>query len=97
MLSNEGAASTSSTTESDMRSLIRLLVLLAICFVGIGLYLGWFGLSRQNATPETEGNKVNLNVSIDKDKMKSDVKKAKEKVKEEIKELKGKGPAGEAK
>jgi hypothetical protein len=80
-----------------MRSLLKLLVVLAICFVGIGFYLGWFSLSRSNPTPEQDGNKVKVNVSVDKDKMKSDLKKAKEKVKEEIKELEGKGPAKETK
>ena len=80
-----------------MRSLIKLLVLLVICFVGIGFYLGWFSLSRSNPNPEQNGNKVNVNVSVDKDKMKSDVKKAEEKVKEEFKELEGKGQTKETK
>jgi hypothetical protein len=41
-------------------------------------------------TPDTEGDKVNVNLSVDKGKMESDVKKAEEKVKEEIKELESK-------
>ena len=60
-----------------MRSLIKLLVVLVLCLVGIGFYLGWFNVSRPN--PGTEGSKVNVNVTVDKDKMKSDVKKAEEK------------------
>ncbi len=78
-----------------MRSLIKLLVVLVICFVAIGFYLGWFSLSRPN--PETDGNKANIDVSVDKAKMKSDIKKAEGKVKEEIRELEGKGQAKEAK
>jgi hypothetical protein len=77
-----------------MRSLIQLLLVLLICLVGIGFWLGWFSLSRP--APDKEGNKVNVNLSVDKDKMKSDVKKAEEKVKEEIKELEGKMKAKEA-
>ena len=77
-----------------MRSLIKLLAVLVICLVGIGFYLGWFNVSRPN--PGTEGNKVNVNLSVDKDKMKSDVKKAEEKVKEEVRELEGKVKAKEA-
>jgi hypothetical protein len=68
-----------------MRSLIKLLVVLLICLAGIGLYRGWFSFSSHS--PDTEGDKVNVNMSVDKGKMKSDVKKAKEKVKEEVNEL----------
>lgn len=76
-----------------MRSLVKLLVVFLICLVGIGLYRGWFSLSRSN--PDTEGNKVNVNVSVDKAKMKSDIRKVEGKVKEEVKELEGKAKAKE--
>jgi len=78
--------------------LIKLVVVLAICLAGVGLYRGWFSLPK--ATPDTEANnadKINVNVSVDKDKMKADVKNAKEKVKEEIKELQGKARAKQVK
>jgi Asp-tRNA(Asn)/Glu-tRNA(Gln) amidotransferase B subunit len=81
----QGVAFTSITTEGDMRSLIQLSAMFLICFVGIGFYLGWFSLSRPN--PDTDGNRANVNVSVDKAKMKSDIKKAEGKVEEEIKEL----------
>ena len=71
-----------------MRSLIKVLVVLLICLVGIGFYRGWFSLS--SSKPDAEGDKVNVNVSVDKGKMKSDVGKAEREVKEEIKELEGK-------
>ncbi len=71
-----------------MRSLITVLVVLSISLVGIGLYRGWFSLS--SPKPGTEGDKVNVNLSVDKGKMKSDVREAEQKVKKEIKELEGK-------
>jgi hypothetical protein len=71
-----------------MRSLIRLLVVCVICLVGIGFYLGWFSLSRQNL--DKAGNKVNVNLSVDKAKMKSDIKKVEGKVEGEINKLEGK-------
>lgn len=76
-----------------MRSLIKVLVVLLICLVGIGFYRGWFSFSSPNSG--AEGNKVDVNVSVDKGKMKSDVKKAEEKIQEEIKVIKGKVKAKE--
>ncbi len=78
-----------------MRSLIKVLVVLSICLAGIGFYRGWFSLS--NSKPAAEGDKVNINLSVDKGKMKSDVREAEQKVKEEIKELEGKVKAKEEK
>jgi hypothetical protein len=62
-----------------MRSLFKLLIVLLICVVAIGFYRGWFSVSRSHPNPED--NKVNVNVSVDKAKMKSDVKEAEQKVK----------------
>ena len=77
-----------------MRSLIKVLVVLLICLVGLGFYRGWFTLSTRDH--DVNDNKVNVNMSVDEGKMKSDVKKAKEKVKEEFRELEGKVKAKEA-
>jgi hypothetical protein len=74
-----------------MRSLIKLLVVLVICIIGIGIYRGWFSMS--SSSPDTKGDRVNVNLSVDKGKVKADVKKAKEKVKGEIQELEGKTKA----
>jgi hypothetical protein len=49
-----------------MRSLIELPVVLLICLVVVGSYRGWFGLS--SGSPDTEGNKVNVDASVDKGK-----------------------------
>jgi cell division septal protein FtsQ len=80
-----------------MRSLIKVLAVLLICLVAVGLYRGWFSLS--SSKPDAQGDKVNVNVnlSVDKGKIKSDVKKAEGQVKEEIKQLEGKVKAKEAK
>jgi hypothetical protein len=72
-----------------MRLLIKLVFVGAIGLVGIGLWQGWFSFSR-TSTPDTDGNRVNVNVSLDRDKMKSDVKKAKQIVKEEVGKIAGK-------
>ena len=79
-----------------MRSRFILLVVLLLCVVGIGFYRGWFGVS--SPKPDTEGDKVNVNLSVDKGKMKSDASKVETKVKEEINKLEGKAkPKEEAK
>lgn len=78
-----------------MRSLIKLLVVLSILLVGIGFYRGWFSLS--SSQPDAESDKVNVNVSVDKGKIKSDVKKVEGQVEDEIKELEGQGKAKEEK
>ena len=78
-----------------MRSLIKLLVVLSILLVGIGFYRGWFSLS--SSQPDAESDKVNVNVSVDKGKIKSDVKKVERQVKDEFKELEGQGKAKEEK
>ena len=75
-----------------MRSLIKPAALFLVCLIGIGFYLGWFSLS--NSNPDPESDKVNFNLSVDKEKIKSDIKKMEGKVEgkvvEEIKELKSK-------
>ena len=76
-----------------MRSRFILLVVLLLCVVGIGFYRGWFSVS--SPKPGTEGDKVNINLSVDKGKMKSDANKVETKVKEEINQLEGKAKAKE--
>jgi hypothetical protein len=76
--------------------LIKLLVVLVICLLVIGLWQGWFSITSSPSTDPSD-HKVNVGVSVDRDKMKADVKKAEEKVKEEVRELEGKRKAKEAK
>jgi hypothetical protein len=73
---------------------IRLLLVALIILVGIGFYRGWFTLSKSKAG--LDGNKVNINMSVDEGKMKSDIKNAQKKVKEEIQVIEDKVKARKA-
>jgi hypothetical protein len=86
----------SNNKETAMRLLAKLLVLAVICLVGIGFWQGWFSFSSSPNT-DPDNHKANFNMSVDKDKMKSDVKKAKEMVKEEVGKIAGKAKPKEAK
>jgi hypothetical protein len=79
-----------------MRLLMKLMVLFVVGFVAVGFWQGWFTLASSPAG-DANGNKVNVGLSIDKDKMRSDVNKAEQKVQQEIKELEGKAKAKETK
>ena len=72
-----------------MRALLKVSLVLVIGLVVIGFYRGWFGLSRPQS--DAAGNKVNVNLSVDKNKIKADVNKAEQKVKEGVRQLEGKG------
>jgi hypothetical protein len=63
-----------------MRKLIGILVVIAIFVVGLGFYRGWFTLSSSN--PEADADKVSVDVTVDRGKMKEDAKSVKEKTKE---------------
>lgn len=78
-----------------MRSLVKVLIVLVVILIAIGFYRGWFGFSR--SVSDQEGNKVEVKMSVDKGKIKSDVSKAEEKVKEEVRELEEKVKAKGAK
>ena len=67
-----------------MRSLLNLAVLVLVCLVGIGLWRGWFHFSSPSTEPG--GNKVDVNVSVDKSKMKADVQTFEQKAKAEIRQ-----------
>lgn len=60
-----------------MRSLLSFLFLLALAIAGLGYYLEWFTVST-----DTSGQKVNINVTVDKNKVKEDEGKAKQKLEE---------------
>jgi hypothetical protein len=67
-----------------MFSMIRGLVLLVICLVGVGVYRGWFSLS--NPSRDAEGSKVNVSVSLDTAKFEADLDELEEALEEEIAE-----------
>src|SRR6516225_4135558 len=56
-----------------MRNMIVLLVLVIVAVVALGLYLGWFQVST-----ESHGDKRNINITVDQEKIKQDKEKAKE-------------------
>jgi len=61
-----------------MGKLIKFVLLLAVCMIALGFYLGWFGVSTNR---DGADGKTNVNVRIDEKKIESDAEKAKEKVK----------------
>ena len=62
-----------------MKRLLTILFVLALVIVGVGFYQGWFTLS----SPEPDqGNQININLEIDKDKMKEDADSLKNKAKD---------------
>ena len=54
-----------------------VLLVLVLCVVGFGFYRGWFALSR--TSPDPGSHKVNINLTVDPDKMKADTEMVKEK------------------
>ena len=77
-----------------MKTIFKLLIVLVICLIGIGIYRGWFSFS--STSSDTEKDKINVGVSVDKSKMREDVSTAREKIRnkvkgiaEEVKEKKG--------
>ncbi|MEX2137826.1 MAG: hypothetical protein WD894_01090 [Pirellulales bacterium] len=60
-----------------MKKLFRLLIVVAIVIVAVGFYRGWFALSSPDGNDGS--NKVNVNLTMDRDKIKDDAKAVKEK------------------
>ena len=62
-----------------MRKLGSFLVVLAIVVVGVGFYRGWFSLSSGR---RVESNTVDVNLTVDRDKVNEDVDSVKDKTAE---------------
>jgi hypothetical protein len=75
-----------------MFSLLRAAFTLLICILVIGFFLGWFTFTRTAADPQS--NKVNINVSVDKTKMGSDLQNLEQKVSKQIQDLNNQPPGG---
>jgi hypothetical protein len=60
-----------------MNRFLVVLLLLVAGVVGLGFYLSWFQLST-----DSEGQKTNITITVDQDKIREDEAKAKEKVQE---------------
>jgi hypothetical protein len=59
-----------------MKNLRTVLFVLVILVVGLGFYRGWFAVSR--SAPGIGSNKVNVNLMVDPDKIKSDTEMVRE-------------------
>ena len=62
------------------RSFFTFLFVLLICVVAVGFYRGWFTMSTRNL--DGGGNKVNVNLTVDQDKIKADADSVKAKASE---------------
>jgi hypothetical protein len=60
-----------------MKRLFPVLTVLLILVVGLGFYRRWFAFSRSASDPGS--NKVNVNLTVDPDKIKADTKMVEEK------------------
>jgi hypothetical protein len=60
-----------------MKGFLVVLVLLVACVVGLGFYLGWFRLSG-----DREGQKTNVTITVDQEKIREAEEKAKGKAQE---------------
>jgi len=60
-----------------MKKLILVVMLLLVCVVGFGFYRGWFSLS--SSSPGVGSDKVNISLTVDRDKIKADTKMSKDK------------------
>jgi major membrane immunogen (membrane-anchored lipoprotein) len=63
-----------------MRGLISFLVVLILCVAAIGFGRGWFTLS--GPTRDGDGNKVNVELSVDPAKVQADATQVKDKASE---------------
>jgi hypothetical protein len=63
-----------------MNRLFAFLIVVVICVAGIGLYRSWFTVSTPNASAES--HKVDINLSVDPDKVKADAEIVKDKAAE---------------
>ena len=68
-----------------MFGLLRSALTLLICILAVGVYLGWF--SFHQSPPDPQSNKVNINVSVDKQKMGSDLQTFEKKVAKQIQDI----------
>jgi hypothetical protein len=71
-----------------MKTLIMVVLVLMLFVAGLGFYRGWFTLSSHSRG--TESNKVDINLTVDGDKVNEDA----ETVKEKTAELTGKATDG---
>jgi hypothetical protein len=74
-----------------MRGLFGVFVVCLLGIAAVGFYQGWFQLSRNNV-----GNKSNVTLSVDQDKIRADEEKVKDKVHDLGQQVKEKTTNGSA-
>ena len=52
------------------KKLFAVVIVLALLVIGVGFYRGWFALSSSSA--DQGSNKVNVNLTVDRDKIQED-------------------------
>jgi hypothetical protein len=62
-----------------MKKLALVMLVLVIGLIAFGFYRDWFGLS---SSRESQSNKVNVNLTVDPDKIKEDAERVKERTSE---------------
>jgi predicted negative regulator of RcsB-dependent stress response len=72
-----------------MNRFLVVLLLLVAGVVGLGFYLGWFRFST-----DSEGQKTNITITVDQEKIREDEEKAKEKVQQVGQKVKERTGAG---
>lgn len=65
-----------------MNRLFVVLLLLVVFVIGLGFYRGWFALSSPDADPGSQ--KVDVNLTVDRDKMQADVDAVKQSASETV-------------
>ena len=68
-----------------MKRSFAFLLVFIVCVAAVGFYRGWFTLSSK---PEAGSNKVDVNLTMDRDKMKQDAETVKEKTTEFVGKVK---------
>jgi hypothetical protein len=62
------------------RAIIPVVLVLFVLVIAVGFYRGWFTLS--STSPDAGSNKVNVNLTVDQDKMQEDAETVKAKTTE---------------
>jgi hypothetical protein len=56
-----------------MKKIIRVLLVIGVVLIGFGFYRGWFALSSEQ---QAGSNKIDVNLTVDPDQVKSDTGQA---------------------
>jgi len=68
-----------------MFGMLRLAFTLLICLLAVGFYLGWFTF--RQLPPDPQSNKVDINVTVDKNKVRSDLQTAERNLAKRIQDI----------